>query len=135
MCQDKYISLNDPKRHTPASTWAKRVVYQFYIRMKSVWKKRCDLVHVADGKAISKREKKTLRKEIKLQFRLGPDGVRANDKDLLYRSKSTVLSYSIKNKKYWVQTLKASRTFVDDFETNMFSGMRGIMRQWAAVPI
>ena len=76
-----------------------------------------------------------LRKEIKQQFKLGSDGVHANDRDLLSRSKSTVLAYSVKNQKYRIRTLKTSRAFVTEFESNMFSGMRNVMKEWASVPI
>ena len=103
--------------------------------MRAIWRKRCELVHGIKGKNVSKRERKVLRKEIKQQFKLGSDGVRANDRDLLSRSKSTVLAYSVKNQKYWIRTLKTSRAFVTEFESNMFSGMRNVMKEWASVPI
>jgi len=103
--------------------------------MRNIWRRRCDIVHGITGKLTSKRERGALRKEIRQQFQLGPDGVRANDKELLERPKSTMLNYSFENQKYWVRTLKNSRTFVDDFKSSMFTGMRGIMQRWASVPI
>ena len=83
----------------------------------------------------SKRERKALRQEIRLQYRMGPAGARAHDRELLSRTKSTVLNYSIKNQKYWVRTLKTSRSFAKDFESSMFTEMRGVMQRWASVPI
>lgn len=134
-CQNQFLALNYPTRHTQPHTWPKRIVYQLYQRLRIIWKKRCDLVHGKDGRELSKRERRALRKEIKHQFQLGTDGVRGNDKELLHRSKTTVLTYSIRNQKYWIKTLKSSRTFEEDFESSMFSGMRNVMRQWASVPI
>ena len=92
-------------------------------------------MHGIEGKEISKRERKALQQEIRLQYQIRPAGVRAHDRELLSRTKSTVLNYSIKNQKYWARTLKTSRSFVEDFESSMFTGMCGIMQRWASVPI
>ena len=40
-----------------------------------------------------------------------------------------------KNKRYWIRTLQNCRIFVTDFESNIYSGMRSVMRRWASVPI
>ena len=133
--QADYRSRFCPDKRISTDAWAKRLIYQIYKRMRAIWRKRCELVHGIKGKNVSKRERKALRKEIKQQFKLGSDGVRANDRDLLSRSKSTVLAYSVKNQKYWIRTLKSSRAFVTEFESNMFSGMRNEMKEWASVPI
>ena len=133
--QADYRSRFCPDKRFSTDAWAKRLIYQIYKRMRAIWRKRCELVHGIKGKNVSKRERKVLRKEIKQQFKLGSDGVRANDRDLLSRSKSTVLAYSVKNQKYWIRTLKTSRAFVTEFESNMFSGMRNVMKEWASVPI
>ena len=106
-----------------------------YKQMRAIWRKQCELVHGIEGKAISKRERKALRKEIKQQFKVEIEGVRAHNRKLLHRSKSTIFAYSVKNRKYWIRALKTSRAFVTEFESNMFSGMRNVMKAWASVPI
>ena len=68
VCQDIFLLHNAPKRHTLASTWAKRVVYQLYVRMNSIWKKRRQLIHGADGKAVSKREKRRSVRKLSFNF-------------------------------------------------------------------
>ena len=65
--------------------------------MRSIWKKRCEIVHGSNGKKISRRERKALKKEILQQFELGPNGLRADEEDLLNRTPSQVLGYSLKN--------------------------------------
>ena len=50
-------------------------------------------------------------------------------------AKSKVLSSSLRYQRYWVRTLKASREYMKEFDSNMFTGTRTIMREWASVPI
>ena len=133
--QTHHLSLICPRKRYSADAWMKRLVYQFYKRMKTLWKNRCDLVHRAEGKAISKRDRKELKKEIKQQYALGMRGLRADDQDKLTHPISTIFSYIIKNQRLWLRTLKNSRIFMEDAENNMFSGMRSIMRRGASVPI
>lgn len=83
----------------------------------------------------SKCECKASRKEITQQYWLGPNGVHANDQELLARPKKLVLNYGVQNKKYWICTIKTSWTFVEDFESNIFRGMHGVIRRWESVPI
>ena len=82
----------------------------------------------------SKREKKSLRDEIKSQFQLGPKGVRTVDKDLFLRGQTNVLNASVREQKYWVRTLKISRVYVAEAEKNMFIGMRHLLRAWTRPP-
>ena len=105
------------------------------MRLKVIWKRRCEIVHGSLGKEISKRERKAVRKEIRLQYTLGNVGVRAGNKELLEIPKSKVLSSSLRYQRYWVRTLKTSRTYMEDFENNMFSGMRSVIKEWAKIPI
>ena len=133
--QAQYLIRTYPDKRYSAIAWVKRWVYRIYKRMGDLWKNRCDLVHKMEGKEISRREKRALKLEIKQQYALGKDGLRANDKELLDRPLSKVLAFSAKNKKYWIRTLQNSRIFVTDFESNIYSGMRSVMRRWASVPI
>ena len=128
--QDKY-----PHRNYSADAWIKRLLRKWYSILHSIWDRRCKIVHGHDRKKISKRTKKALKKEIKLQFRLGPDGVRAEHREFFQRSLSTIYGYSIKNQQYWARTLKASRILYAEDEKNMFTGMRSIMKNWARIPI
>ena len=133
--QSHYLSLMFPRNRYSAEAWMKRLIYQLYKRMKTLWKNRCDIVHRADGKAVSKRERQALKKEIKQQYALGTQGLRADDRGKLSQPMSAVLAYSIRNQRYWIRTLKNSRIFMEDMENNMFSGMRSIIRRWASLPI
>ena len=49
--------------------------------MKAIWQRRCDIVHQKEGKAVSCRERKALKQEIRQQYALGQDDVRARDKE------------------------------------------------------
>ena len=72
---------------------------------------------------------------IKLQYRLGVDSqCTTSDRDLLDRPIKEVLKYTIRDQKYWVATLKASRKYKKDSDTNMYENMRQVMRRWAFVP-
>ena len=79
-------------------------------------------------------KKKALQKEIRNQFRLGPDGVRGTDKQLFSRGLTATLSTSIREQKYWLRTVRLSRAFILEAEQNMFVGMRSIMLNWAKPP-
>lgn len=46
-----------------------------------------------------KKRKKSIEKEVRQQFDLGPNGVRGNDKHLLQRGMSSVLSSTIREQK------------------------------------
>ena len=80
------------------------------------------------------KKQKALEKEIKKQFRLGTDGVRGNDRHLLHRGLTAVLSATIREQKYWVRTLRLSRAYILETEQNMFVGMRSLLRKWAKPP-
>ena len=103
--------------------------------MKAIWQRRCDIVHLKEGKAVSRRERKTLKKEIRQQYALDPDGARARDKELLQSPIKALLRSSVRNQRYSIHTLKSSRAFFTDFETNMFSEMHSVKRRWTALPI
>ena len=115
--------------------WTKRFIYQLYRRLRDIWRKRCDSVHGSRGKATSKRERKAIKEDIKIQFRLGINGVRAAHRELLNMTQQQVLNSSLRYKRYWIRTLKTSREYMQEFEGNMFTGMRSIMKNWASVPI
>ena len=133
--QDQYLLANFPKKRFSADVWSRRWVYQLYKRMQMIWKYRCDIVHQKDGKGVSRRQRKILRNDIELQYQLGPNGLRAKEKDFLLKPIASVLHSSIRNQRYWICTMKSSRSFMTDYENNMFSGMRNVMRRWASVPI
>ena len=101
---------------------------------KSLWKFRCEFVHGIENVLTLKREKKVLEKEITKQFKLGTDGVRGNDRHLLQRGLSSVLSATIREQKYWVRTLRLSRAYVLEAEQNMFVEMCSILQKWAKPP-
>ena len=85
-------------------------------------------------KKISKRQKRAIKQEIKDQYLLGPDGVRANERELLAIPESTVLKYTLRRKQYWLRTLQASRAYKNERDANMYVGMREVLRRWAFVP-
>ena len=62
--QTHHLSRTYPRKRYSADAWMKRLVYQLYKRMKTLWKNRCDIVHRTEGKAISKRERKALKKKL-----------------------------------------------------------------------
>ena len=132
--QREYLLREYPKTKFSADAWAKRFVCKLYKMAQNVWKYRCDKVHGSDQKKISRREKRALKKEIKAQYALGKDGVRANEKDLLDVSMNKVLKYTVSGQQYWLKTVKASRTYTTEQNKNMFTGMRNILRRWAFVP-
>lgn len=114
--------------------WAKRLIVKIYKMARNIWRYRCDRVHGADKKKISKRERKAIRKEIKHQYLLGLDNVRVNEKDLLRIPKAEVLKYSTRKQQYWLKTVKASREYREEKNKNMYVGMRDLLRTWAFVP-
>ena len=101
---------------------------------RSVWRYRCERVHGKEKKRQYKRERRILRQEIALQYQLGDNDVRASEKDLLTVPQSKVRKYSIRAQKYWIATLKASRKYMKEMNTNMLAGMRDVLRRWAFVP-
>ena len=56
--------------------------------------------------------KKALRKEIRKQFKLGTQGVRAEHKNLLRGDVNSILNSTIREQKYWVHTLRLSCVYV-----------------------
>ena len=123
-----------PTKHYSADAWIRRVITKIYRVTKSLWQFRCEFVHGIENVLTSKREKKVLEKEIKKQFRLGTDGVRGNDRHLLQRGLTAVLSATIREQKYWVRTLRLSRAYVLETEQHIFVGMRNILRKWTKPP-
>ena len=133
--QQSFLESHHSRRRYSAEAWSKRFIHQMYKRMKSIWKRRCEIVHGSKGRQISRREKKALKKEILPQYKLGKDGVRAGDRGLFEQTQSKVLHSRIKYQRYWIRTLKTSRTYMKEFESGMFGGMRTVMRNWALVLI
>ena len=78
--QERYLNETYNGRRYSYEVWTKRLVYQLYMILKVIWKRRCEIVHGSLGKEISKRERKAVRKEIRLQYTLGNVGVRAGNK-------------------------------------------------------
>lgn len=132
--QRQYLEREYSKTKFSADAWAKRVVSKIYKMAKNIWKYRCDRIHVADQKKMSKRERKALRKDIEYQYALGHITVRANERDLLEIPKKTVLKYTTRKQQYWLKTAKASREYREEKDANMFIGMRDLLRDWAFVP-
>ena len=62
--QAHYIENGLRNKRLSADAWAKRLVYQLYQRMRSIWTRRCKIVHGSNGREISRRERKALKKEI-----------------------------------------------------------------------
>lgn len=132
--QRTYLEQYYSDRRYSADAWVKHLISKLYRVCRNIWRYRCERVHGRDKKRASKREKKALRKEIKLQYQLGSDGVLASHRELLTKTQTQLRKESIRYQKYWVQTLKASRIFFEEAENNMFVGMRDVMRRWAFVP-
>ena len=57
-----------------------------------------------------------------------------NDKHLLQRGLTSVLSATIREQKYWVRTLRLSHAYILETEQNVFVGMRSLLRKWAKPP-
>lgn len=134
LLQRGYLLREYSKTKFSADAWAKRLICKLYKMAQDLWIYRCDKVHGSDMKKISRREKKALKQEIKDQYAMGKDGVRANEKDLLDIPRSKVLKYTVRGQQYWLKTLKASRTYKNEKDKNMFVGMRDVLRRWAFVP-
>lgn len=132
--QRRYLLRTYPKKNFSADAWVKRFIGKLYRTMSSIWRFRCDQVHGAELAMTSKREQKALRDEIKKQFNLGPKGVRAVDRDLFLQGQNALLQSSVREQKYWVRTIKISRTYFAEAEKNMFIGMRYLMRNWTRPP-
>ena len=71
--QRSYLEKKYNDRRFSADAWAKHLIAKLYRIIHNIWRYRCDRVHGKDQQRISKREKKALRKEIKLQYSLGAD--------------------------------------------------------------
>ena len=132
--QRSYFSHQFPNKKFSADAWTRRVIAKIYKTSQSFWKFRCEYIHGVENVLTSNREKKALQKEIKKQFKLGSEGIRAEHKDLLRGDVNSILQSSIREQKYWVRTLKLSRAYVTESENNMFVGMRSIMLNWAKPP-
>lgn len=132
--QRSYLSHRFPNKNYSADAWVRRVITKIYRITQSFWKFRCEFVHGIENVLTSKREKKALQKEIRKQFKLGIQGVRAEHKILLHGDVNAILNSSIREQKYWVRTIRLSRAYITEAEKNMFVGMRNIMLQWAKPP-
>ena len=64
--EDYLIRRYNGKRYS-YEAWTKRFIYQLYQRLRVIWRKRCEIVHGSVGKAVSKRKRKAVREDIKLQ--------------------------------------------------------------------
>ena len=71
-----------PVKKYSADAWIRRVVARIYRITQSFWEFRCEFVQGVESVLTSKRERKALKKKIKKQFQLGPNGVRGTDKHL-----------------------------------------------------
>ena len=132
--QRRYLSSMYPTKNYSADAWMKRLLCKLYRTVKSLWQYRCEQVHGIESVLTSKREKKELQREIKLQYQIGTNGLRVADKHLLTTSMTSILHASTKEQKYWVRTIKISRAYVQKRENNMFIGMRHVMKTWTRPP-
>ena len=132
--QRMYLLRMYPTKNFSADAWAKRWISKIYRVVRNVWKFRCEHVHGIEKALTSKREQMHLKEEIRKQFDLGPDGVRSAEKGLFQKGKSEMLKASIREQKYWLRTIKISRAYVTEANSNMYVGMRYLMRTWTRPP-
>ena len=132
--QRRYLSSMYPTNFFSADAWMKRLLCKIYRIVKSIWQYRCDEIHGLESILTSKRDKAEIEKEIRHQYSLGTDGLRAADKHLLSTSLTSMLHASTKEQKYWLRTLRISRAFIRNWENNMFVGMRHVMKTWTRPP-
>ena len=132
--QRDYLLREYSKTKFSADAWVKRLISKIYKMAQNLWRYRCARVHGSDTKKLSKRKRKALRKEIKDRYFLGPDGVRASERNMLDIPLSEILRYTTRRQQYWLQTIQASRKYKTERDKNMYIGMRDVLRRWAFVP-
>ena len=122
-----YITNNSMRS---ANSWACRFILQIYLFTHSVWTKRCELVHEGDKERLSELEHEKLNQAIVEQYQMGAREVRECHRHMFDHDLEDIMSWEIKEKKFWLLTVTSSRDFITNQELNMYDGMREIMRRW-----
>ena len=99
-----------------------------------MWKHRCNIVHDGDMNMQTEQEIKKLNAEIKDEFITGKLGLRTCHISLFDKKLKKVLKMSVKEKKFWLLTVRASRQYVIQKNSNMYDGMRDVMNTWCLQP-
>ena len=122
-----YMTSNS---HRSARSWAYRFVLQLYKFTHSVWTKRCELVHDDDKDRLDEMEHEKLNQAIIEQYNMGPREVRECHRTMFDYPLEDIVQWEVKDKKFWLLKITSSRDFVTNQESNMYDGMRDIMRRW-----
>ena len=126
--QSRHYNDLDSKRSS--ISWANRFVLQIYSFTHSIWKRRCELIHEHDQDRMDEEEHEKLNDEIMDQYLLGENGVRECHRAMFGTPLDEILTWNVKDKKFWLLTITSSRDFISNRELNLYEGMRAVMRRW-----
>ena len=134
IAQDHFLrKVNEGKKRS-SKTWCTNFLVKMYHFVYEQWEFRNAVIATATQKKASISERRKIEKEVRKQFEQGCGTLRPKDHHLLECTVDSVLKKHIKSQKYWIRNCTVSRSYTEESERNMLTGMRNIMTAWATVP-
>ena len=130
IAQHRYT--NKGRKNPPSPTsWAKNIIIGIYKFSLSMWENRNNIVHEKNDENVTIREAEEINSLIQEQYDLGNEGLKDEHRMILESTIEETLELTISEKKYWIETLQASRKYVDLQEKNIYDSMREVVARWS----
>jgi len=124
-------SIGDPHPTSNSASWATNLVTQMYQFSYGMWENRNEIVHTKVEERLNQIESEALTKQIEKAYMINLESmIRFCDRTFFQEGIQHTLQRSVRDKKAWLATIKASQSYVEKSNDNMYDHMRRNMRTW-----
>ena len=129
--QQKYLEFRGEEHsESKADLWAKNLVSRMYLFSFEMWDHRNKIVHTKTEERLNAMESDALQTQIRTTYEQGDANLRDKDKQLMREGLHKTLSKPVREKKAWIASVNASKTFQLNSHDNMYSNMRRTFLRW-----